>query len=387
MAGTPVPFLDLAREHRALDAEIREAIDSVLRGSAFVGGEVVRLFEEEFAAYCGARHCVGVANGTDALVLALRALGVGPGDAVLTVPFTFLASVEAIDLAGAEPLLVDIDERDFTIDVAAAERVLREREVKAVIAVHLYGQPADMVRLVEVARRHGAAVVEDAAQAHGARLSCDGRWRRAGSLGDIGCFSFYPTKNLGALGDAGAVTTDSAPLAERLRLLHDHGQAAKYRHVLRGATNSRLDGLQAAVLRLKLRHLDAWNEARRAAARRYESLLAGLPLRLPWVRPGAESVHHQYVVRLQGRDLVQERLGVAGIQTAIHYPVPVHLQEAYRSLGHRRGAFPASEKCAAEVLSLPLSPTLAEAQQVRVARALAEALGAPPASDAPRQPT
>jgi dTDP-4-amino-4,6-dideoxygalactose transaminase len=218
-------------------------------------------------------------------------------------------------------------------------------------------------------------------------LSCDGRWRRAGSLGDIGCFSFYPTKNLGALGDAGAVTTDSAPLAERLRLLHDHGQAAKYRHVLRGATNSRLDGLQAAVLRLKLRHLDAWNEARRAAARRYESLLAGLPLRLPWVRPGAESVHHQYVVRLQGRDLVQERLGVAGIQTAIHYPVPVHLQEAYRSLGHRRGAFPASEKCAAEVLSLPLSPTLAEAQQVRVARALAEALGAPPASDAPRQPT
>jgi dTDP-4-amino-4,6-dideoxygalactose transaminase len=379
MADSGVPFLDLTREHRAIETEIREAIERVLRTSAFVGGEEVRAFEAEFAAYCGARHCIGVANGTDALVLALRALGVGPGDAVLTVPFTFLASVEAIDLVGATPVFVDIDEHDYTIDAGAVEEVLRVRPIKAIIAVDLYGHPADIERLVRAARRRGTAVIEDAAQAHGARAQCGGEWKRAGALGgDVSCFSFYPSKNLGALGDAGAVTTDRDELAKRLRLLHDHGQARKYCHVLRGATNSRLDGVQAAVLRLKLGRLDAGNRARRLAAERYGRLLTGLPLRLPRQRPGVESACHQYVVRLRNRAAIQEKLARAGIGTAVHYPLPVHLQEAYAGLGHRCGSFPVSERCASEVLSLPLFPSITEDEQTRVARALAAALGEEP---------
>lgn len=372
-----VPFLDLAREHAPLQEEIRAAIDRVLASSAFVGGDEVRAFEAEFAAYCGVRHCVGVANGTDALVLALRALGIGPGDAVLTTPFTFVATVEAIDLVGATPVLADIRADDFTLDPEAAAAVLATRPVKAVIAVHLYGQPADMEALAAVARAHGAALVEDAAQAQGARLRLGGQWRRAGGLGDAGCFSFYPTKNLGAFGDAGAITTDDDGLAERLRLLRDHGQAAKYRHVLRGATNSRLDGLQAAILRLKLRHLDGWNEARRRAAGRYASLLAGSALVLPRERSGAESVYHQYPVRLAGRGRVQEALAGRGVQTAVHYPAPVHLQEGYGGLGFGPGSYPVSEAVASDILSLPLFPALTAAEQGVVAEALIEALRGP----------
>lgn len=370
MSAGSVPFLDLAREHRDLDGAIREAMTRVLRSSAFIGGEEVRAFESEFAAYCGVRHCIGVANGTDALVLALRALGVGPGDAVLTVPFTFIASVEAIDLVGATPVFVDIDAADYTVDVDAAEATLRRQRIKAVIAVHLYGQPARMQPLLEAARRHGAAVIEDAAQAQGARLLCGGEWKRAGSLGDIACFSFYPTKNLGALGDAGAVTTDRDDLAEKIRLLHDHGQAEKYRHVVRGGTNSRLDGIQAAVLRLKLAHLDTWNGIRRDLAARYAALLSRLPLTLPACRPDAEPVYHQYVVRVANRWETKEKLEQKGVRTAVHYPVPAHLQDAYRALGHGPGAFPVSERSAAEVLSLPLFPTLRAEELDRVAAAV-----------------
>lgn len=374
MSEAVVPFLDLAHQHAEIATELRHAIDAVLRSSAFIGGPEVREFEAEFAAYSQVRHAIGVANGTDALVLALRALDVGPGDAVLTVPFTFLASVEAIDLVGADPVFADIDPRDYTIDVDATEAVLRRRPVKAIIAVHLYGQVADMQRLNAVARRLGAAVIEDAAQAHGARLKVGDTWKRAGGLGDIACFSFYPTKNLGALGDAGAVTTDDDRLAERVRLLHDHGQAEKYRHVLRRGTNSRLDGLQAAVLRVKLRHLQAWNEARRVAARRYDELLSGSAVLPPFVRPGAEPVYHQYVVRVAGRDAVQRRLAERGIQTAIHYPVPVHFQPAFADLHLGKGSFPVSERAADEVLSLPLHSSLTPSQQARVVEELLAAV-------------
>lgn len=375
MSGTPVPLLDLAREHRALEGEIRAAIEGVLARSAFVGGDEVRGFESEFGAYCGARHCIGVANGTDALVLALRALGIGPGDAVLTVPFTFLASVEAIDLAGGTPVFCDIDPDDYTIDIDSAEKIFRQRPIKAVIPVHLYGQPARMEELTALARRYGAAVVEDAAQAQGARLRLAGGWARAGALGDIACFSFYPTKNLGALGDAGAVTTNDDALAEKVRLLHDHGQAGKYRHILRAATNSRLDGIQAAVLRLKLTRLEATNARRRQLAAQYDEAFAGLSLTAPHTRANAEHVYHQYVVRFAARERVQASLAAEGVNTAIHYPLPVHLQEAYRSLGYGAGSFPVSERSSAEVLSLPLFPTLRAEEVERVVQAVRRAVG------------
>lgn len=369
-----VPFLDLVGQHRELEAELRAAIDGVIASSGFIGGAEVRGFEAEFANLCGVRHAIGVANGTDAIVLALRALGVGPGDKVLTVPFTFLASVEAIDLVGATPILVDIDERDFTIDVGATEKILRRGGIKALIAVDLFGQPADMEPLTRVARQCGVAVVEDAAQAHGARLKFGETWRRAGALGDIACFSFYPTKNLGAFGDAGAVTTDDDHLAEQLRLFHDHGQAERYRHVLRGGTNSRLDAIQAAVLRVKLRYLDGWNQKRRQVAAYYDQLLAGSPVSPPWVRPGAEPVYHQYVVRVEQRASVEESLRQAGVHTAVHYPIPVHFQPAFASLGYGPGTFPVSERCASEVLSLPIYPSLEEGAQRQVVEALFRAV-------------
>jgi dTDP-4-amino-4,6-dideoxygalactose transaminase len=369
-----VPLLDLSRGHAELASELRAAIDRVVRSGRFIDGEEVEAFEREFAAYCGTAHCVGVANGTDALVLALRALGVGPGDAVLTVPFSFIATLEAIDLVGATPVLVDIDPTTFTIDAQQAVAAMARRSIKAVLAVHLYGHPADMEPLLSAAREHGAAVVEDAAQAHGARLRLGGTWRRAGALGRAACFSFYPTKNLGAMGDAGAVTTGDAELAARLRLLRDHGQAGKYAHVARGATNSRLDALQAAVLGVKLRALDRWNAARRAAVATYETLLADCGAALPRERQGAESVFHQYAVRVPERNAVQQRLLQRGIQTAVHYPVPLHLQEAYSALGFSRGSFPEAERAADTVLSLPMSAHLTGEEQRRVAVALREVL-------------
>jgi len=369
-----VPFVDLRAQYRELCAEIRAALDRVLESATFVGGREVDAFEAEFASYCGARYCAAVGNGTDALALALRAVGVGPGDRVLTVPFTFVATVEAIDHVGAQPVLVDIGD-DYTIDTGAAARAIEASGARALIAVHLFGHPANLAALIPACRRRGVALIEDAAQAHGAELEIDGRWRRVGGIGDVGCFSFYPTKNLGGMGDGGAVVTPDPAVARTIRALRDHGQMKKGVPAIRGGTNSRLDALQAAVLRVKLQHLDRWNEARRAAAQRYAALLAGLPLRLPRERPGAKSVFHQYAVRLADRDRVQQRLRAWGVEARVYYPAPVHLHPAFAYLGCPEGSFPEAERCAREVLSLPLFPHITADEQAQVAEAMQQVLG------------
>jgi dTDP-4-amino-4,6-dideoxygalactose transaminase len=333
----------------------------------------VRGFEAEFAAYLGAPHAVGVGNGSDALELALQGLGIGAGDTVVTVPFTFAATLEAIVRVGARPLLVDVAD-DLTLDIDATAAAFAAADVRAVIAVHLYGQPADMERLMPLARRHGVAVIEDAAQAHGAWCSVAGVRRRAGTIGDAGCFSFYPTKNLGAMGDAGALVTTSDDLAARVRLLAAHGEASKYTHVIPNGRNSRLDALQAAVLRVKLPHLDAWNARRRAVAARYDDGLAGLPLTLPRTRAGVEHVHHQYAPRSRARDRLLAALGARGIGTGIHYPKALHLQPGYAGLGHAPGSFPVAEAAANEVFSLPMSPFLGDAQVDEVIAAVRAAI-------------
>ena len=368
-----VPVLDLAAEITSLRREIDAALARVVDHAAFIGGEEVRAFEHEFAAYLGARHAVGVANGTDALELALQGLGIGAGDLVLTTPFTFAAPLEAIVRAGATPLLADITD-DFTIDPDAVAAVLARRPVKAIIAVHLYGQPAALDHLLPLARAHGAYLVEDAAQAHGAWCVVDGRRRRVGSVGDAGCFSFYPTKNLGALGDAGAVVTSHDELAARVRQLANHGERAKYEHVVPDGRNSRLDALQAAVLRVKLPHLDAWNCARRATAARYTAGLSDLPLRLPAEPADRDCVYHQYAVRTPERAHLQQALGERGVGTSVHYPLALHRQEGFRGLGYGAGSLPVAERCAAEVLSLPMSPFLTQEQVDYVVASLRAAL-------------
>jgi len=351
-----IPAADLRAQHEGLRQELRAAFDRVLDASAFIQGPEVEAFEREFAAVCGVPHAVGVSNGTDALAMALRALGVGAGDLVAVPAFTFVATAEAVCHVGARPLLVDIDPVSFTLDPDALRRTLRQYTVRAVIPVHLYGQPAAMDDITALAQEGGAVVIEDAAQAHGARY----RGRRVGGLGRLGCFSFYPSKNLGALGDGGAVTTHDADGAARLRLLRDHGQTAKYTHGTVGY-NSRLDGLQAALLRVKLPHLDAWNTRRQAVAAAYHRGLAGLPgLTLPETVPDREHVYHLFVVRCRERDALRAHLSDCGIATGIHYPAPLHLQPAFASLGHRPGDLPASEAAAREVLALPLYPELTD---------------------------
>lgn len=371
-----VPFLDLSAQYLELKSELDAALRRVVESAAFVGGEEVRSFERELGAYLGARHAVGVANGTDALEIALQALGVGPGDSVLTVPFTFAATIEAIVRVGARPMLVDVDEEDLTLNVEAAANRMERHRAKAVIAVHLYGHPADMQRLRALADAHGAALIEDAAQAHGASCLVDGQQRRVGSFGDAACFSFYPTKNLGAMGDAGAIVTQSEEVAERARLLASHGESEKYRHVLPNGRNSRLDAIQAAVLRVKLRHLDRWNAGRRALARHYGELLSGLPLRLPSERTGRRHVYHQYAIRVASRDRVKEALARAGIGTAVHYPLALHQQEGFRALVGNDERFPVSEASAREILSLPIFPQLDAHSVGRVAGELRRILAA-----------
>ena len=361
MPHMAVPLLDLSAEYRALRGEIDAALHRIIERTAFVGGEDVRGFEAEFAAACDTVHGLGVANGSDAIEIALQALGIGPGDAVLTVPFTFAATVEAIVRSGARPLFVDIDGH-YTLDVDAAAALLGTQPVKAIIAVHLYGHPADMARLVPLARAHGAALIEDAAQAHGATCPVDGASRRVGSIGDVGCFSFYPTKNLGAMGDAGAIVTADGALAARMRLIANHGEQTKYEHLIGDGRNSRLDALHAAVLRIKLPHLETWNARRRAVAERYAAGLGGLPLAVPRRRDGVGHVWHQYAVRSTQRDLLQRRLTERRIGTGIHYPLPLHLQPGYQHLGYRNGSFPVAEAVAREVLSLPMSPFFSDAQ-------------------------
>jgi dTDP-4-amino-4,6-dideoxygalactose transaminase len=361
-----IPFVDLKAQYLSIREEVNAAIQGVLDRCEFTLGSEVAAFESEFAAYCEATHGVGVNTGTSALHLALLAAGVGPGDEVITVPFTFVATVSAIDYTGAKPVFVDIDPRSFTIDVAAIESAITER-TKAIMPVHLYGQPADMDPILEIACRHRLIVIEDACQAHGARY----KGRRVGSLGHMGCFSFYPGKNLGAYGEGGMVTTDRADYARTIRMLRDWGAEKKYEHVLKGY-NFRMEGIQGAVLRVKLRHLETWTEARRAAASRYDALLEGSGIETPHVASYARHVYHLYVVRSPERQAWQKALAAKGIQTAMHYPTPIHLLPAFADLGYRRGQFPHSEHAAEEVLSLPMFPDLTEAQCTQVARAVRE---------------
>jgi dTDP-4-amino-4,6-dideoxygalactose transaminase len=360
-----VPFLDLNAHHRPFQAEFEAAIREVIEAGAFAGGPFVAKLEEEFAAYCSTRLAIGLGHGTEALWLSLLALGVGPGDEVITSPMTFMATAEAISFCGARPVFVDIEEDAYTIDPTQIEAAITGR-TKAIIPVHLFGQVADMDPILEVAKRHGLPVIEDACQAHGAEY----KGRRAGSIGVAGCFSFYPGKNLGAFGEAGAVVTNDARLAATIQVLRDHGQEKKYQHALIG-WNARMDGIQAAVLRVKLRRLEAANEARRLRARLYDRLLGGADaLICPRELAERRHVYHIYAVRTSSRDQILAALAERGIGCGIHYPVPVHLQPAYRSLGYKEGAFPVSERCAKEFLSLPMYPELAEHQVETAAREL-----------------
>ena len=355
-----VPFLALDRIYAEIGPELDRAFARVMRSGRFVLGAEVDAFEREFAAYCGVAHCVGVGNGLDALTLALRAWDIGPGHEVIVPANTFIATWFAVTHAGATPVPVEPDPRTFNLDPARVEAAIGPR-TRALIPVHLYGQAADMTALREIAARRGLRVLEDAAQAVGARH----RGRRVGALGDAAAFSFYPTKNLGAFGDGGAVTTNDAALAERLRRLRSYGSTVKYRHAERGF-NSRLDELQAALLRACLPRLDAWNARRALLAQRYALGLAGSRFVLPEVAPGNEHVWHLFVIRSRDRDALQRSLEAAGIGTMIHYPVPPHLQPAYAGLGLARGALPVAEAIHDEVLSLPMGTHLDEAAVDRV---------------------
>lgn len=383
-AGSVTPFVDLASPHQELEEELVGAFRQALRGSMFVGGAAVEEFESRFAAFCGTRYSAGVANGTDALRLALVASGVKPGDTVVTVANTFIATVEAISQAGALPAFVDIDEKTYNMDPASLRRYLEagcdyrdgrpfdrrtDSPVTAVVPVHLYGQPADMDAILEIAANHGLKAVEDACQAHGAEYLSRraGRWMKAGSMGAAAAFSFYPGKNLGACGDAGAVTTDDPGIAEIIKMMRDHGQSRKYMHEVEGC-NSRLDAIQALILRIKLRRLSKWNEMRREAARVYNSLLAGSDkVRLPAEHPDARHVYHLFVVRVSKREALQKRLSEDGISTGLHYPVPLHLQKACARFGYGKGDLPATERVADEILSLPMYPGLRPPDQERIA--------------------
>lgn len=366
-----VPLVDLSPQHAEVRAELDDGWEALLASSDFVGGAAVQEFEEAYAAFVGAAHCVGLGNGTDALELALRAVGVTPDSEVVLPANTFVATAEAVVRIGARPVLVDVDETHLLIDPGAVARAAGDR-MAAIVPVHLFGQVAPVEELEPVAARYGAAVVEDAAQAQGARR----HGRAAGALGAAGSTSFYPGKNLGALGDAGAVTTDDDAVAHRVRLLGNHGSTVKYRHEAVGF-NSRLDTLQAAVLLAKLPRLAGWNAARARAAARYAELLADVPgLTLPRSAPGNEDVWHLYPVRVPERDRVLTALQDAGIGAAVHYPLPVHLTEAFRHLGHARGDFPVAEAACDSLLSLPIYPHITAEAQEYVAAALRRALGA-----------
>jgi dTDP-4-amino-4,6-dideoxygalactose transaminase len=343
-----IPIIDLKAQYQSIKGEIGPAIAGVLESCQFALGSEVAAFEQEFAAYCGAQSGVGVNSGTSALHLALLAAGVGPGDEVITVPFTFVATVAAICYTGAKPAFVDIEPRSYTMDASQLERVITER-TKAVIPVHLYGQAADMDPIMEVARRHGLIVIEDAAQAHGGEY----KGRRLGGIGDLGCFSFYPSKNLGACGEGGMTITNDADLAAKMRRLRDHGQGQKYYHDEVGF-NYRMDGIQGAILRIKLRHLPEWNQARRRAAAIYRELLADADVVRPAEVDGVRHVYHLYVVRTPHRDKLCEYLKQHQVDTLLHYPVPIHLQKGYRHLGCEPGSLPQTERHCNEVLSLPM---------------------------------
>src|SRR5579864_7089113 len=380
-----IPFLDLVNLHKELEAELVPVFQKVLRTAGFVGGPMVEEFEREFAKFCDAKYCVGVASGTDAVRFALMAAGVQAGDIVVTVPHTFIATTEAISQAGARPDFVDVDDRTYSMDPIKLQEYLEKEcyldqetgrafnrklkaPVTAVVPVHIYGQCADMDPIMELARRYKLIVVEDACQAHGAEyFSREGnRWRKAGSMGQAGAFSFYPGKNLGACGEAGAVTTNDEEMARKMRMIRDHGQAKKYYHDVEGY-NGRLDALQAGLLTVKLRYLAESNLKRQEAAKRYDEMLMTVegvvaPFQPDWSRP----VHHLYVIRVQYREGLQKHLASAKVDTGIHYPIPLHLQKAYENFGYKQGDFPVTEKIAAEILSLPMFPQLDRQRQSRV---------------------
>jgi dTDP-4-amino-4,6-dideoxygalactose transaminase len=363
-----VPFFDLRRQYKAIEGEILAATRRVYEKGRFVLGEEVSTFEEEFARYCGVPFGVAVGSGTDALYLALKAAGIGEGDEVVTAANSFIATALAISFAGARPLLVDIDSETYTMDPNEAEDLLRRRarrgskqRVKAILPVHLYGHPSDMDPILDLANRYHLTVIEDACQAHGANY----RGKKVGSLRGLGCFSFYPTKNLGGYGDGGMVVTDRKEFYERLRLWRCYGEKKKYHHVLKG-TNSRLDEIQAAILRVKLRHLDRWNQERREKAKTYDHLLGSARVTSPVEKEYAYHVYHLYVIRTKRRNELQAFLKERGIDTLIHYPIPIHLQRAFRDLGYRQGDFPTAERSSREVLSLPFFPEITDPEMEEV---------------------
>jgi dTDP-4-amino-4,6-dideoxygalactose transaminase len=379
-----IPFLDLITPHLELKDELTEVFTKALSTAGFIGGPMVEAFESDFAAYCDAQHCIGVSNGTDALRFVFAAAGIKPGDTVVTVPNTFIATTEAISQAGARPDFVDIDERTYNMDPEKLRQYLEEQcyfedgklknrktglTVTAVVPVHLYGQTADMDPILELAQRFNLLVIEDACQAHGAEYFSkkDNRWKKAGSMGVAAAFSFYPGKNLGACGEAGAVTTNDAEMARKIRMLRDHGQSQKYYHEIEGY-NGRLDAIQAGFLSVKLKRLPEWTESRREAAARYRQFFrsANGSVVLPFESARSLAVYHLFVVRVQNREGLMKHLGSAGIGTGIHYPIPLHLQNAYKHLGYKSGDFPVTEKAAREIVSLPMFAGLTADQQNRV---------------------
>lgn len=362
-----IPFLDLKAQYDSIQDEILAAVSAALASTQFVLGKEVAAFEEEFAAYSGGKFGIGVNSGTSALHLALLAAGVKPGDEVITVSCTFVATVAAIDYAGARPVFVDVDPLTHNMDPAQVEAAITER-TRVIMPVHLHGQPADLDPILDIARRHRLLVIEDAAQAHAAEY----QGRRVGSIGDLGCFSFYPGKNLGAYGEGGMVVTNNEEFAHTIRMLRDWGQERKYHHVLKGF-NYRMEGIQGAILRVKLRHLDAWTEARRRHAARYNALLAGVAVQKPVEMPYAKHVYHVYAIRTPRRDVLQESLQARDIQTGIHYPIPVHLQKAYANFGYGPGDLPVTEQASNELLSLPMFAELADQQIEAVCAAVREA--------------
>jgi dTDP-4-amino-4,6-dideoxygalactose transaminase len=373
-----VPFLDLKSQHKELEKELVEVFCEALKNADFIGGREVEAFEKEFADFCETKYCIGVNSGTDALRFAFVAAGIGPDDEVITVPNTFIATTEAISQAGATPVFIDVDERTYNMDPKKLEDYLKKRftghgsrvtsRSKAVVPVHLYGQPADMDAILEIAKQYHMIVIEDACQAHGAEYFSrkENRWRKAGSMSVAAAFSFYPGKNLGACGEGGAVTTNSEEIAQKIRMLRDHGQAKKYFHDVEGY-NGRLDAIQAAILRIKLRRLAEWNERRRQNAYSYNQLFSPLNrVILPHEPSWTKAVYHLYVIRTFRRDQLQDYLSRNGITTALHYPIPLHLQKAYINLGYKEADFPVTEKLASEIISLPMYPGLTYDRQKEV---------------------
>lgn len=373
-----IAFVDLYAQHSPIRDEIHAAVNEILSNSSFIGGTAVSQFEAEFAKYLGVQEVIGVGNGTDAIWLALVAYGIGTGDAVITVPNTFIATVEGITRAGAHPLFVDIDLDTANLSPAALEEFLANQcivdtnghlrhtqtgtRVAAVMPVHLYGLPANLQAISEICERYQLTLIEDACQAHGAKIRVNGDWQRAGTLGAAAAFSFYPGKNLGAIGDAGAVVTNSPEAAAKMRELRNHGSSEKYIHTTPHGWNARLDTIQAAVLSIKLRYLDEWNECRYQAAQWYREGLAGLPIELPYEPPDHQPVYHLYVIRTEQRDELRKDLLDYGIETGIHYPIPLHLQQAYHWMNLPLGSFPNAERSARTVLSLPMHPYLSQQQ-------------------------